>query len=71
MVKKKPTSEKLQSRLTWSEWLIQEKKTLSLQDDHCRDSNFLPHTHERQGFGGIPSALSPAVLPKPITKNKK
>ena len=59
------------SKLTWAEWLIDRKETLTSKEELKQDSNFIPHTRDSQGFAGMPAAYSPGVLWKSPTKRKK
>ncbi|MHA2427047.1 MAG: hypothetical protein ACXADB_03345 [Candidatus Hermodarchaeia archaeon] len=71
MGKRKLKKIEAKSKLTWAEWLIERKETLSLQDESPPDSNFILHDHSSQGFAGTPSAFSPGVFLKSTKQQKK
>ncbi len=71
MGRKNPKKEKPRVEPSWSQWLLKQKKALSLQNDQNQDSNFIAHDRTSQGFAGSPSAFNPGVLPKPAKQRKK
>lgn len=71
MGKRKLQKLEANAKLSWAEWLIDRKETLTLQDERTQDTNFIPHDHSRQGFAGIPGPTSPGVLPRAVPKSAK
>jgi hypothetical protein len=70
MGKRKLQRLEMNSKLTWAEWLINRKETLTPKEELMPDSNFIPHTRDSHGFAGMPAAYSPGVLWK-LTKRRK
>ncbi len=71
MGKRKLQKLEANAKLSWAEWLLDRKETLTLQDETVQNSNFIPHDHSRQGFAGIPGPTSPGVLPRALPKKAK
>ena len=71
MGKRKLQKLEANTKLSWAEWLIDRKETLTLQDEKPQDANFIPHDHSTQGFAGIPGPTSPGVLPRTVPKSTK
>jgi hypothetical protein len=71
MGKRKLEKVEANAKLSWADWLIDRKETLSFTDERNQNSNFIPHTRESQGFAGNPSAYSPGVLWKKGKQPKK
>ncbi len=71
MGKRKLQKLEANAKLSWAEWLLDRKETLTLQDETAQNTNFIPHDHSRPGFAGIPGPTSPGVLPRAIPKTAK
>ncbi|MFX1319714.1 MAG: hypothetical protein ACFE9D_09155 [Promethearchaeota archaeon] len=62
MGKRKLEKIEANEKLSWVDWLIDRKETLSFTDERNQKSNFIPYTRESHGFAGMPGAYSPGVL---------
>lgn len=71
MGKRKLKKNEANEKLSWADWLIERKETLSFTDERNQDSNFIPHTRDSHGFAGMPGAYSPGVLWKKAKQPKK
>lgn len=71
MGKRKLQRLEMNSKLTWAEWLLERKETLTHKEEILPDSNFIPHTRDSHGFAGNPAGYSPGVLWKLTRRRKK